>query len=162
MGVFVYVRWSVVAKFCIKVYNMESKEIFAGRFISDPYVASLLTLVRLKLNGPRIEPIETEMTAQQSKAKTSNGHRLCFYVQLVQTKTNMNSNSTLTLTPTLTLTRNINSLTIFPLKVNTSPRLSSAVIIIISSTFINSARVTQYHNGAGWRQRLSSAHQICL
>ena len=146
---------------------MESKEIFAGRFISDklpfPYVASLLTLVRLKLNGPRIEPIETEMTAQQSKAKTSNGHRLCFYVQLVQTKTNMNSNSTLTLTPTLTLTRNINSLTIFPLKVNTSPRLSSAVIIIIiSSTFINSARVTQCHNGAGWRQRLSSAHQICL
>ena len=27
------------------------------------------------------------------------------------------------------------------------------------STFINSARVTQCHNGAGWRQRLSSAHQ---
>ena len=36
------------------------------------------------------------------------------------------------------------------------------IIIIIISTFINSARVTQCHNGAGWRQRLSSAHQICL
>ena len=34
------------------------------------------------------------------------------------------------------------------------------IIIIIISTFINSARVTQCHNGAGWRQRLSSAHQI--
>ena len=31
------------------------------------------------------------------------------------------------------------------------------IIIIIISTFINSARVTQCHNGAGWRQRLSSA-----
>ena len=30
------------------------------------------------------------------------------------------------------------------------------------STFINSARVTQCHNGAGWWQRLSSAHQMCL
>ena len=36
------------------------------------------------------------------------------------------------------------------------------IIIIIISTFIISARVTQCHNGAGWRQRLSSAHQICL
>ena len=36
------------------------------------------------------------------------------------------------------------------------------IIIIIISTFINSARVTQCHNGAGWRQRLSSSHQICL
>ena len=36
------------------------------------------------------------------------------------------------------------------------------IIIIIISTFINSARVTQCHNGAGWRQRLSSAHQMCL
>jgi len=36
------------------------------------------------------------------------------------------------------------------------------LIIIIISTFINSARVTQCHNGAGWRQRLSSAHQMCL
>ena len=33
------------------------------------------------------------------------------------------------------------------------------IIIIIISTFINSARVTQCHNGAGWRQRSSSAHQ---
>ena len=36
------------------------------------------------------------------------------------------------------------------------------IIIIIISTFINSARVTQCHNGAGWRQRLSSAHEMCL
>ena len=30
------------------------------------------------------------------------------------------------------------------------------IIIIIISTFINSARVTQCHNGAGWRQRYRS------
>ena len=48
------------------------------------------------------------------------------------------------------------------LTVKSRQRHQIIIIIIIISTFINSARVTQCHNGAGWRQRLSSAHQMCL